>query len=373
MYDQAVIFDYNLQLVPGSDVVLVMDYIASQLHRDLSETYLDCEYQLADGETPRDFYINALSSLPVDVVRDNTKTVCEDGVSDADCYLVDAAYLTKIFYLEEWRRRLQVNTDFSDDAVLESFNATLVQFFASGSLMSGMSTILNTSFVGITNTGENGDDDRTDDEPFTNDDVPNRRDDDTVAPVADTDRSLNGGAIAGSVVGAIVGVALLVSLVFFALFRRRDSNSKEASKPMDVTQPDISDFRDLMTDPSDERDDRAMLSAAADRSCVVSDDEGSILSGPYERQDFRHVAVILGDDQSFGSGFPLYEPDAFTKRINENNAEHQDPSFVKTDEILDSLHQADMMAQTRSKFGVRSTGSSSRERRGYGAPDTVQL
>jgi hypothetical protein len=114
---------------------------------------------------------------------------------------------------------------------------------------------------------------------------------------------------------------------------------------------------------------------AGDASYIASDD------GSFYSQQQLHVAVVVGDDQSFGdtSGYPMFDPNAFrkTQSVQRQNPA-SDPSFVRTDEILDSLRQAELWSRMKSESkgtapAPRLVGSPSRGQRDYGVPDTVQL
>jgi hypothetical protein len=465
--NQAVIFDYELTLQPNTDVFLAIDYVASQLHTTLSELYLTCRTEIDDNgdgtlseasesldnttasssdnnngtsnsTTTTSFAITALSSLPMDFVADDT-IACAATSNTTDCtYRVDAAFLAKVWYFDERRRRRRklqdesVQVDVTDPALLETFGDALETFFTNGTWTSGMSSIVGINFLGLTNNGneESSNDDGaaavddgaiTDDAgggEFTNDDVAPAVDDAVAPPSAasQSDRSVNKGAIAGSIVGAVLGVSLIVALVLLCcccLRRRRrrqgQPNEKVAdadaaaaaaaksvqqppprqqqqqqrrrrywrhAKTLDTTAKDTSYFTDLDADPSYERDDRAML---GDASYIASDD------GSFYAQQQLHVAVVVGDDQSFGdtSGYPMLDPNAFRKSASVQRPNPaNEPSFVRTDEILDSLRQAELWSRMKSESkgtapssssSPRLVGSPSRGQRDYGVPDTVQL
>jgi hypothetical protein len=346
--DQQVFFEYSMNLVPGTDVFLAIDSIAARLQGDLTNEYLDCRFPPGQN-----FYTQAMSSLPVDILSTQT---CSAANTASDCYIVDAVYTAKLFYLPS-ARELQSSTTITDPNVLDSFSASLQALFESGNLTSGMSSILSTTFQNITNQ-DNGSSSNT-----TNDDATPPPTDDMIAPPivngSNSNKSLSSGAVAGSVIGTLIGVALIAALIAFAVTRRHRPGGEKA---VDVTHME---FNDLDQNDSSERDDRAML---ADRSLLASDD-GSFTSG-YGDRSFEVDVVYDDEQQSIDTGFLMSAQAA----VEKPKVIGQDPSFVKTNDILDQLQQAEMRSKMiEAEMGASMARSPSRGQRGYGIKDTVDL
>lgn len=283
--DQAIIFDYTLNLRNGSDAALSMDLIATRLHSEVSAQFLDCRF-----DPGNDFYVHALTSLPTDVLQEEGCDVVSEG---ADCYVVNAAFLSRIFYIESSSRRRQLQANgtsltITDPNVLDSFSTAIADIFASGSLWEGFSDIVSADFQEITNEDPN------------------------IGTIEeDSSKSLSAGAIAGSTVGAIVGVAIIAALIIFALTRSRRA-PKEDEREISSELSDIESLDDSSDDVS-----KAMI---GDKS-ILSDDISFYTSD--------NKAYVLNDVQSLDTtGFyPEIDSDSYVKR---------EPEFQPVETVLKS-------------------------------------
>jgi hypothetical protein len=352
--DQLIVYNYDLSIASGSDTYFIVDQIAAAVQRSMSEQFLTCIFD----NTTNSFLTSTVSSLPVDVV-DTSFTNCTSS-DGSECRRVNAAFTSTIFYLNGDNRKLQNGTDSSvpvsdaimDPKVFESFSSALNSLFSSGQLTSDISNVVSTSFQGITNDESS---------------VPTPAPDES----SSSDKSLSSGAVAGSVIGTLIGVALIAVLIALAVVTIRNRNGGTSrSKAVDVTQQDFNDLNDY--EEEDDRDDRAMM----DRSVIASDD-GSYNSGYKSQGKLRTSAYIVNDDnESYNTGaFPAVGP-SFSERVQSASA--PGPIFVKANEILSQLHQAELKTEFDSETGaVEMNAYSSRHRstgkRSYDVPDTVQL
>jgi hypothetical protein len=354
--DQLIVYNYDLTIASGSDTYFAVDQIAAAVQRSMSEQFLTCIF---DDNTTKTFLTHTISSLPVDVV-DTSFTNCTPTGS-SNCFRVNAAFTSTIFYLNgSNRRQLQNGTDTSipvsdaitDPKVFESFSSALNSLFSSGQLTTDVSNVISTGFQGISN------DDSS---------VPTPAPDES----SSSDKSLSSGAVAGSVIGTLIAVALIAALIALAVVTVRNRNGGTSrSKAVDVTQQDFNDLQDY--EEEDDRDDRAMI----DRSVIASDD-GSYNSGYQSQGKLKTSAYIVNDDnESYNTrAFPVVGP-SFSERVQSASA--PGPVFVKANEILSQLHEAELKTEFDSETGAvemnaysprhRSTG-----KRSYDVPDTVQL
>jgi len=284
--DQAIIFDYTLNLKNGSDTALSMDLIATRLHSEVSAQFLDCRF-----DPGNEFYVHALTSLPTDVLEEEEG--CDVVSEGADCYVVNAAFLSRIFYLEPSSRRRQLQANgtsltITDPNVLDSFSTAIADIFASGSLWEGFSDIVSADFQAITNADTNIG---------------------TIPTEEDSSKSLSAGAIAGSTVGAIVGVAIIAALIIFALTRFQ-REPKEDEREISSGLSDIESLDDISDDVS-----RAMI---GDKS-ILSDDVSFYTSD--------NKAYVLNDVQSLDTAgfYPEIDSDSYAER---------EPKFQPVETVL---------------------------------------
>jgi hypothetical protein len=162
--DQAVVFDYEMRVRPGSDPQLAIDYIATQVHQGLVSDQVKCDWPTGsedlDGSaiaadkivSDAPFYVQALSSLPLDLIRPKSAdTSCKD-TAEYDCYLVDAAVTTRILTLtRQSRRTLQTHINITDMSFAETMDESLISVFANPGISSGLSSIVSATYKGLTN------------------------------------------------------------------------------------------------------------------------------------------------------------------------------------------------------------------------------
>jgi hypothetical protein len=388
--DQLIVYEYDLTTTPGTDVTFTTDKIATDIQKEMTKQYLICTF---DNGSTTSFDTHTISSLPVDVAA-TTQTNCTtvDGTT-ADCYRINAAFTATIFYLNDnnnGRRNLQNGTatnatttnattttptnstttpattstksdSITDPLVYESFSSSLQSIFESGQLSSDISNVMSTEFQGIVN------DDSSNNGTTTDDTTP--PDDDSGSQ---TDKSLSGGKVAGSVIGTLIAVALIAAIIAFFIVRRRnsDDNNNTKNRTMDVTQQDFNDLIDHEDEPdtNDDRDDRAMI----DRSIIASDD-GSLHSGYVSKVKPRAAYIIEEDDQDtfYTKDFPNAYEQSFGERIS--NAGQPGLTFVKTNEVLYDLNEAQIQSASKMDAELGTTKVKVGTRRDYSAPDTVQL
>ena len=349
--DQLIVYNYDLTTASGSDKYFIVDQIAAAVQRSMSTQFLNCIFD----NTSDTFMTHTVSSLPVDVV-DTSVTNCTSN-DGSECFLVNAAFTSTIFYLNDGsRRQLQNGTDSSnpvadaitDSKVFESFSSALNSLFSSGQLTADIPNVVSTGFQGITN----------------DESVPA-----TPAPAPDsssTDKSLSSGAVAGSVIGTLIAVALIAVLIAFAVVTLRNRNGGTSrNKAVDVTQQDFNDMHDY---EEDDRDDLAMI----DRSIVASDD-GSFVSGFASHEKLKASAYIVNDDnESYNTrSFPTIGP-SFSERIQRASA--PGPTFVKATEIWSQELKTEVDSETGAvEMNAYSSSQRSTGQRSYDVPDTVQL
>jgi hypothetical protein len=162
--DQAVVFDYEMRVRPGSDPQLAIDYIATQVHQGLVSDQVKCDWPTGSEDnngsaiaadkivSDAPFYVQALSSLPLDLIHPKTAdTSCED-TAEYDCYLVDAAVTTRIMTLtRQSRRTLQTQINITDMSFAETMDESLISVFANPGISSGLSSIVSVTYQGLTN------------------------------------------------------------------------------------------------------------------------------------------------------------------------------------------------------------------------------
>jgi hypothetical protein len=163
IFDQAVVFDYELHVLPGSDPRLAVDYIGTQIHKGLVDEQVQCNWPNGTSQDDTDktvadapFYLSALSSLPLDLVRPPSADLSCVNTTKYDCYVVDAAVTTRMLTLLEResqrrRRKLQTQLNITDLAVAETLDESLINIFAQPGLASGLSSIVGVTYKGLTN------------------------------------------------------------------------------------------------------------------------------------------------------------------------------------------------------------------------------
>jgi hypothetical protein len=213
--EQAVSFDYAINIVSGSSIFLARDHVEKQTREALVAEYLDCQF--VDG---RDFYTHTFGSLPVDIVSTaNTCPSKEIIMPDAECYVVRAVFTVKLFFFEQQRvRKLQASfaATISDPNVFGSFNTSLQAIFDSDDLVQGDINILGLSFLGITN-GDNNEFVGTDSDGVVG------------ATNGENKKSLESSQGANPsriLVGVVAGVAVIVALIVALLFYKRRQAKK---------------------------------------------------------------------------------------------------------------------------------------------------
>jgi hypothetical protein len=388
--DQLIVYEYDLITAPGTDVTFTTDKIATEIQKEMSNQFLKCTF---DNDATTTFDTHTISSLPVDVAA-TTQTNCTtvDGTT-ADCYRINAAFTATIFYLHDsnGRRKLQNGTDttnnsttpsnttttttttttsspsdsITDPMVYESFSSSLQSVFESGRLTSDITNVKSTEFQGIVN--DDSGNTTTPDDDSGNTTTP----DDDSDTGSQSDKSLSGGKVAGSVIGTLIAVAIIAAIIAFFVLRRhsRDDNNNTKNRTMDVTQQDFNDFvKNEDYDDNNDRDDRAMI----DRSIIASDD-GSFHSGYVEKAKHQSAYIIEEDDQDtyYTRDFPNASEPSFGERIR--SASQPGPIFVKTNEVLYELNEAERKATSKIDAELGTSNVTVGSRRDYKAPDTVQL
>jgi hypothetical protein len=159
--DLATIFDQAV--LPGSDPRLAVDYIGTQIHKGLVDEQVQCNWPNGTSQDDTDktvadapFYLSALSSLPLDLVRPPSADLSCVNTTKYDCYVVDAAVTTRMLTLLEResqrrRRKLQTQLNITDLAVAETLDESLINIFAQPGLASGLSSIVGVTYKGLTN------------------------------------------------------------------------------------------------------------------------------------------------------------------------------------------------------------------------------
>jgi hypothetical protein len=321
--DQEVDFAYIMNVDSGTSqsfVYTAMDSIAARMHRELIKMMLQC-----DVSAGQDFYTHQISSLPADLL-DSASCTSQEQQDGSDCYKIDAAFTTTIFYLDVRRRNLQTsNNTILDPLVGATYNAVLQSIFDSGDLF--LPGVTNLKYSGLTNSASGTG---------------------RVSGLGNSKLSVGPGVIAGSVVGAIVGAALIAGLVIMAVAMRRRKFERNEAKPMDITEDVIHDLDELS-----DRDDVAMM----DRSVFMSDD-GSFLKGTVlEQLPPKRMALIMNDDESFETSYY----DRRSLKSEQKLSKGFETRFVHTKEILDQLQHDEIQAALP------------RGQRGYKIDDTVDL
>lgn len=190
--EQLVGFDYILNVESGADLSLIIPSLTSQIHDEVVEDYLDCQYE--EGAAP--FYVYEQSSLPQATPNSSGCTAGNQDIG-SDCYLINAGFTSYIFTFPENRRLLSGNI--TDRDVLKSFSQSLENIFASGSL--GGPNVVSIQYLGI-----------------SNDAVPEKPKE----------------KIAGKVVGGIIGGLCLIALIVAAVMlgNRRERQHSQYRKQL---------------------------------------------------------------------------------------------------------------------------------------------
>ena len=289
--DQAIIFDYTLNLVAGADFDLAIDFIATRLHREITPKFLDCMF-----DPGSDFYVHALTSLPMDLPRE--EGCGGEDAEGVDCYVVNAAFVSQIFYQPSQRRKLQASETITDANVYNAFTVAIDEIFASGALTEGFQDIISAEFNEITN------EDPNEDESIS-----------SISAPRGSDKSLSAGAVAGITVGAIVGVAIVAALVAFALTRSRKRNGSKDAPSSEV-------FQEVDSLSSSEAADDDMSKGMIGDKSILSDDTSFLTSEQPTK------AYVLNDEQSLDTGFyPELTP-------QESQEEKQPPTFQTVGTVM---------------------------------------
>jgi len=278
---QLIAFDYTTNVLPDSNATLAVNAIALRLQTELTQLYLNCEF-----EPGSDFYTYAVSSAPSDSVASQACT--EDQiVEDNDCYNANGAFVVTIFYLPSTRRNL--GETITDVNVLDSYSDALEAIFSSGSLTGAR--VVSTTYNGITNA-----------------DVSSR----------------NAGAIAGGVIGGLVGLLLICVAVYLAVKRQRDRDSEDY-------QEQVGDDNYILSQgETPEVEEREGVDAVAATAIGRGETRGETeIDDDTERlQDKIHVMVVNEEDESLASSVPIRRPQAEAP-----DDEPQPPRFLSPQEL----------------------------------------
>lgn len=358
--DQLVAFDYVANVKKGSNITLVASSIALRLQDELSQLYLSCDFP--PGE---DFYTDAVSSLPGDVVNFTASCSESQVAEDSECFVVDGAFTATIFYLlsDDSSRRgrflqssggeptsgadgAEMNTGITDPNVYQSFSTALTDIFASGTLAGNQITSL--GYQGITNS-----------------DVP------TSAPQA-----TNTPAIVGGTIGGLLALCLIALLVVLGVTAYRKRNRY----PEQVGGGDFLSTRDLEEEVEDGQDASIMRPYEDDPSATEDqpfaripvtsspdtndDDEDTLFSQSQAGRNNVRV-VVFNEDDTLVSGAP---PQVALYDGTDASKEPQLPRF---------FNMRDYRQNDQPRSGLPSPSSYNQQsnpaRRAYDVSDTVDL
>lgn len=260
--DQSIEFAYDLNVEADGDIKLAVEYVASRLHRALSDIFLECRF-----DEPRDFHVHALSSAPSDAWEQ-----MDCNVENADCYRIDAIFVAKLFYVAK-RRQLQedANELITDGNLAASMKSALEFLFESGDLTKGLSSIKGISL----------------------DDITNR--DPSLEPESS---SPNIPVIAGSVAGGLVGCIAIGILA--ALIRRRRKKPYQKN-----TARSVSGNKSVSSDKAGPRINSKALNTSNETSAM--DTSGDSLFGRELGPSDPIALVVDSQNDAVDSSFPTMD------------------------------------------------------------------
>lgn len=261
LVDQAVVFDYELHVQLGSSQQMAIDYISAQAHRGLVADQLTCNWPGSEGSSNESdnivsdapFFLQALSSLPVDLIHaESADPSCED-TDEYDCYMVDAAVTARIFALVSGRK-LKTQSNITDMALAETMDESLRRVFADPGLSLGLASIVGITYKGITN-GPEG---------FT------PRSSDPTTGEAQARDPIRTAALIGATIGGILGFCLLRWLAGCLCMRcmgggnQSDAKSDANDHVVFSTDDEESDERNKGQDERGQLQNRSLLDDADD-------------------------------------------------------------------------------------------------------------
>lgn len=287
--DQLVTFDYATNVLPGSNATLALMAISLRLQGELSQLYLDCNF-----DPGSDFYTYAVSSLPPDRLG-NQSCSDDEAVGGYECYTAHGAFTATIFYLPEEdtnrRRLVTISSTISDPNVLNSFSSALEDIFSSDALTGEQ--VMSTTYGGeITN-------------------------------AAPPESSRNVGAIAGGVIGG-VAVATLLAVALYAGMRRQSERKGYTEKIGDG-----SGDQKLEQEKDDEPQGK-QRKEEDEKGSVKSNDEDS----DEEKQEVEHEedfnVIVVNDEEETFASMPVRRPVPLDLPPDD---EPQPPRFISREEL----------------------------------------
>jgi hypothetical protein len=330
-------------------VFLAMDYIASQIQRQITPEVLNCAAAITDPENST-ASVRVLCSLPVDIVQNKTEACANlsDTNRPVDCWMIDAAMMATIYQPQQRRRRQQqqqerntkrmlqstdVEQTITDADIYQLFQTAISNAFANASQWSGgVPNVVGMEYMGISNA------DLSDDE-----------DDDSTEK---SDRSVSSGGIAGIVIASLVFVALLVALILCCVTRHKRNTKRRSRDKNDITRDSIMEY-------DDEDDHSAML----DRS------------RPPENYEFEKVLFVQEQDEQDESMKDLDEEsdvfDLATLERTKAAAQERPIEFIRTNADAEQ-QQAALRLRILEEMGTINLPQP-HGRRQYGTPDTLDL
>lgn len=345
-YEQQINFNYELQMEANGNaddqnyhVFLAMDYIASQVQRQITPEVLNCAAAITDPENET-ASVRVLSSLPVDIVQNKTSACANttDTNRPVDCWMVDAAMTATIYQSQERRkkRRILQSSDTSssvqptitDADIYQLFQTALSNAFANASQWSGgVPNVVGMEYLGITNADLSDDDESSE----------------------KSERSVSSGGIAGIVIGTLVGVALLIVLILCCVTQHKRETKRRSRDKNDITHDSIMEY-------DDEDDQSAML----DRS------------KPPENYVFDKVLFVQEQDESKELDEESDVFDLATLERTKVAGQERPIEFIRTSADTEQQQQAELRMRILEEMGTIHLPPS-HGRRQYGTPDTLDL